>query len=192
MVQSTAEVLEERGTRYGVFSHQATIAQSIHIVLEQGMKLTGKTRFSFAPDQLEAVNMIVNKLARIYNGDPHYSDSWRDIAGYATLVADRLDNDREQEQKLIEDRAKAQEQYERNRTPEQIEAHRTSNEYPTWEEDIKRQANNPEPRGDSRPTGQPELRRMPIRLEVQDGIHNSTSETQPGVPGTCGQERCNC
>ena len=71
------------------------------------MKLSGKTRFDFAPDQLEAVNMIVNKLARIYNGDPNYSDSWRDIAGYATLVADRLDNDkakREEEQKLIEER----------------------------------------------------------------------------------------
>lgn len=98
MVQSVEQVLEERGTRYGIFMHQAQIAQSLHIVLEQGMQLSGKTRFSFAPDQLEAVNMIVNKLARIYNGDPHYSDSWRDIAGYATLVADRLD-----EQKLLED-----------------------------------------------------------------------------------------
>lgn len=93
MVQSTAEVLKERGTRYGVFANQAMIAQSIHAVLEESMiKLTGKTRYSFAPDQLEAMNMIVNKIARIYNGDPHYSDSWRDIAGYATLVADRLDN----------------------------------------------------------------------------------------------------
>ena len=99
MVQSTTAVLEERGKRYGIFMQQAQIAQSLHIVLEQGMKLTGKTRFSFAPDQLEAVNMIVNKLARIYNGDPNYSDSWRDIAGYATLVADRLDNDNK---KLLE------------------------------------------------------------------------------------------
>ena len=113
MVQSVAEVLEERGTRYGVFMGQAQIAQSLHIVLRQGMELSGKNTFSFAPDELEAVNMIVNKLARIYNGDPHYSDSWRDIAGYATLVADRLDNDTEQEQKLIE----AKEQYERNRNP---------------------------------------------------------------------------
>lgn len=185
MVQSTAQVLEERGTRYGIFMHQAQIAQSLHLVLEQGMKLTGKTRFSFSPDQLEAMNMIVNKIARIYNGDPHYSDSWRDIAGYATLVADRLDNDMK-EQKLIEEKMND----ERNAVDARPD--RASNEEPTWEESIKRQADRAEPDSGDRPTGQPELRRLPVRLEVQDGIHNSTSETQPGVPGTCGQERCNC
>lgn len=185
MVQSTEQVLEERGTRYGVFMHQAQIAQSIHIVLDQGMKLSGKNRFDFTPDQLEAINMIVNKIARIYNGDPHYSDSWRDIAGYATLVADRLDNDMK-EQKLIEEKMRD----ERDRT--ETETNRTDNAEPTWEEDLERQAVGTEPGSDNRPTGQPELRRMPVRLEVQDGIHNSTSETQPGVPGAPGQERCNC
>lgn len=138
-MDNITEILHERGTRYGVFMNQARIAQSLHVVLEQGMKLTGKSRFSFAPDQLEAVNMIVNKLARIYNGDPHYSDSWRDIAGYATLVADRLDNDTQEQKRLID----MKEQYERNRDPEQ---------------------------------------RSPVRLEVQDGEHKSTTETQPGVP----------
>ncbi len=172
MVQSVAQVLEERGTRYGVFMGQAQIAQSLHIVLDQGMKLTGKTKFDFAPDQLEAINMIVNKIARIYNGDPHYSDSWRDIAGYATLVADRLDNDTLEQQKQIE----AKEQYERNRNPEDVKADRGC--------DCERPAEGAEPDSDNRPTGQPELRRLPVRLEVQDGIHSSTSETQPGVPGT--------
>ena len=183
MVQSVAEVLEERGTRYGVFMGQAQIAQSLHIVLEQGMKLTGKTRFSFAPDELEAINMIINKIGRIYNGDPHYSDSWRDIAGYATLVADRLDNDTEQEQKLIEDRAKAQEQYERNRDPRQIEADKSDNESNQTRGDSEPSEDCPT-ECPCRPTGQPELRRLPVRLEVQDTIHRATSETQPGVPGT--------
>jgi len=180
MVQSVAEVLEERGTRYGVFMGQAQIAQSLHIVLEQGMKLTGKTRFSFAPDELEAINMIINKIGRIYNGDPHYSDSWRDIAGYATLVADRLDNDTEQEQKLIEDRAKAQEQYERNRDPRQIEANRSDNESNQTRRDSG-QDENTTAEQPSRPTGRTELRRLPVRLQVQDGNHAATSETQPGV-----------
>ena len=178
MVQSVGQVLEERGERYGVFMGQAQIAQSLHLVLDQGMQLTGKTKFSFAPDQLEAINMIVNKIARIYNGDPHYSDSWRDIAGYATLVADRLDNDSEKEQKLIEDRAKAQEQYERNRDPRQIEADRGCDEGC----DCERPEAGTEPDSDNRPTGQPELRRLPVRLVVQDGNHVSTTETQPGVP----------
>ena len=43
------------------------------------------------PDQREAMEMICQKMARIMNGDPNYSDSWHDIAGYATLVANRLD-----------------------------------------------------------------------------------------------------
>ena len=34
--------------------------------------------------------MICHKIGRIINGDANYEDSWRDIAGYAQLVADRL------------------------------------------------------------------------------------------------------
>ena len=172
MVQSVNEVLEERGERYGVFMGQAQIAQSLHIVLEQGMKLTGKSRFSFAPDQLEAMNMIVNKIARIYNGDPNYSDSWKDIAGYATLVADRLDND---SQKLIEAK-----QDERSRAAKDVETDRGSDE----ESRPIPPANGYEVGSDSRPPRQSELRRLPVTLEVQDGTDTLTSETQPGVPGT--------
>lgn len=179
MVQSTKDILEERGTRYGVFMGQARIAQSLHIVLRQGMEMAGKNTFDFAPDELEAMHMIVNKIARIYNGDPHYSDSWRDIAGYATLVADRLDNDTQEQKRL----AYMKEQYERNRNPEQIEANRGCDEGC----DCATEPADTEPDSDNRPTGQPELRRLPVRLEVQDGIHSSTSETQPGVPGTPGQ-----
>lgn len=155
---------------------QARIAQSIHVVLDQAMQMTGKTRFDFSPDQLEAINMIVNKIGRIYNGDPHYSDSWRDIAGYATLVADRLDNDTQEQKRL----ADMKEQYERNRSPEQIEANRSCDEGC----DCNRETDDTEPNSDNRPTGQSELRRLPVRLEVQDGEHKSTTETEPGVPGT--------
>ena len=42
-------------------------------------------------DQAEALEMIVHKIARIINGDADYSDSWRDIAGYAMLISDRLE-----------------------------------------------------------------------------------------------------
>jgi hypothetical protein len=140
------------------------------------MEMAGKNTFDFAPDELEAMHMIVNKIARIYNGDNHYSDSWRDIAGYATLVADRLDNDTQEQKRL----ADMKEQYERNRTPEQIKADRGCDEGC----DCATEPTAAEPGSDNRPTGQPELRRLPVGLEVQDGIHNSTSETQPGVPGT--------
>jgi hypothetical protein len=44
-----------------------------------------------APDQQEALDMIFAKIGRIINGDADYADSWIDIAGYAKLVADRLE-----------------------------------------------------------------------------------------------------
>lgn len=87
------DILKQRGTRYGIFYNQAMIAQGIHRMVEIGMMKSGKTQFDFMPDEREALNMIINKIARIVNGDPHYSDNWRDIAGYATLVADRIDSD---------------------------------------------------------------------------------------------------
>ena len=46
---------------------------------------------TFADDQWEALEMIVHKMARIVNGNPDNADSWLDIAGYAMLVADRLE-----------------------------------------------------------------------------------------------------
>lgn len=47
---------------------------------------------SLAADQKEALEMIAHKVGRILNGDPNYDDSWIDIAGYATLVAKRLNS----------------------------------------------------------------------------------------------------
>jgi len=40
--------------------------------------------------QRQALRVIVDKLARILNGDPDYIDSWHDLCGYATLVEQRL------------------------------------------------------------------------------------------------------
>ena len=43
-----------------------------------------------ALSKIEALDMICHKIARIINGDPNHLDSWQDIAGYARLVAERL------------------------------------------------------------------------------------------------------
>ena len=79
------EVLEERGKRYGSFTSHANISQELKLVM-QG---TGQW-CKLAPDQAEALEMIQHKIARILNGDPNYDDNWIDIAGYSTLVANRL------------------------------------------------------------------------------------------------------
>lgn len=41
-------------------------------------------------DQLEALDMICTKIARILHGDHCEPDHWHDIAGYATLVEKSL------------------------------------------------------------------------------------------------------
>lgn len=79
--------LAERGSRYGSFTTHAFITQQLKRVMA-GSPKWGELN----PDQAEALEMIVHKIGRILNGDPHYHDSWHDIVGYAKLVADRLAN----------------------------------------------------------------------------------------------------
>ena len=80
-------ILAERGSRYGKFIDHATISQTLKFALQNHM---GDRWHDMKPDQREALEMLCHKIGRIANGDPNYEDSWRDIAGYATLVADRL------------------------------------------------------------------------------------------------------
>ncbi len=83
------KILEERGARYGKFKDHARISQELKRAMYRHIDQVSK--IDPDPDQMEALEMICHKIARILNGDPDYSDSWRDIAGYATLVADRLE-----------------------------------------------------------------------------------------------------
>lgn len=79
------DVLKERGSRYGKFTTHAQITQEIKQIILKGPSVP-----LMQADQVECLEMIAHKIGRILNGDPNYEDSWRDIAGYATLVADRL------------------------------------------------------------------------------------------------------
>lgn len=87
-LRSIDETLEERGQRYGWFVGQAELSQELKRVVYGALNTR---HVQMESDQLEAMEMICSKMARIINGDPDYSDSWHDIAGYAKLVADRLD-----------------------------------------------------------------------------------------------------
>ena len=81
-------ILDERGTRYGQFKDVALVIQRLKQEIRMGLLLQSKI---LDVDQQEALDMICNKIGRIVNGDPNYVDSWVDIAGYAKLVADRLE-----------------------------------------------------------------------------------------------------
>ena len=79
--------LNERGSRYGAFKGHAEVSQELKRVVRMALVIRDK---GLEPDQLEALEMIMHKIGRIINGDANYDDSWRDIAGYAMLVCDRL------------------------------------------------------------------------------------------------------
>lgn len=79
------QVLLERGARYGKFTGHAQITQNLKLIM-----YTTENFAKLDADQKEALEMIAHKIGRILNGDPNYDDSWKDIAGYAELVAKRL------------------------------------------------------------------------------------------------------
>lgn len=88
------DTLEERQKRYGSFIGDAEVAQDLKHILrttaEDNDKLPNGWN-DLDADMKEALEQIATKAGRIVHGDPWYEDSWRDIAGYATLVADRLE-----------------------------------------------------------------------------------------------------
>ena len=84
---SINETLAERGRRYGKFTGHANVTQELKRVVFNAVESRQK---ELEDDQQEALDMIFHKIGRIINGDPDYADSWHDIAGYAKLVEDRL------------------------------------------------------------------------------------------------------
>jgi len=83
---SITEVITERRNRYGTFIDQASLSVALKRVLHSSPNWK-----RLAPDQQEALEMNCVKISRILMGDPDYVDNWRDIEGYARLVADRLE-----------------------------------------------------------------------------------------------------
>ena len=82
------KILDERGARYGKFVDVAKATWDIQGAAWES--LSREKLESMSPDQIIAIDMICHKLARIVVGDADYLDNWVDIAGYAQLVADRL------------------------------------------------------------------------------------------------------
>ena len=79
--------LDARAVEYGKFIEGAEVMQMLKRVVLNALNNRDKT---LAHDQAEAMDMIIHKIGRIINGNPDVVDHWLDIAGYAQLVADRL------------------------------------------------------------------------------------------------------
>lgn len=78
------ETLNERGSRYGDFSHHARAAQR----LQDAMRTTANWD-RLSDDKKQSLTVIADKIARILTGDPEYIDNWHDIQGYARLCEER-------------------------------------------------------------------------------------------------------
>jgi hypothetical protein len=82
-VEST---LDERGKKYGTYWIQAGTAQSLKLQMK-----TTPNWINLEDHQKESLHLIATKISRILHGDPNHIDSWHDIAGYAQLVVQALE-----------------------------------------------------------------------------------------------------
>lgn len=84
---ASAPLLDERAETHGDFSNVATIARLLKSVFRKG-----KNWDYLSHDKQEALDMIASKIGRALSGDSECKDHWRDISGYAELVARTLDD----------------------------------------------------------------------------------------------------
>jgi len=82
---SVDTVLTERGNDYGDYASKAQFIQGVKYLMR-----TSPSWEAMDADMRESMEMIAHKMGRVVYGDPTHKDNFVDIAGYATLVADRL------------------------------------------------------------------------------------------------------
>jgi hypothetical protein len=83
-------LLEERGRTHGDYEIHAAITQDLKRVIAHNVADLDRR---LDDDMAETLDMIAHKIGRIIAGNPAEPDHWRDIAGYAQLVANRLERD---------------------------------------------------------------------------------------------------
>lgn len=75
-------ILKARKNTHGNFSENA---QTYHDLI----RIIHLDRLD--PERKLAMDVILQKLCRIENGDSNFKDHWDDIAGYATLASETLE-----------------------------------------------------------------------------------------------------
>jgi len=88
-IPTVESMLSERGQKYGSFAIQAATAQEFKAIIASSPNWHTKLDYC----QRESLHLIATKISRILNGDPNHIDSWKDIAGYAMLVANQLEEE---------------------------------------------------------------------------------------------------
>lgn len=85
---SIHDILDERHQTHGTFHEVADVSVGLRHML---LCVLMEKKKNLPCDQEEALVHICTKMSRVVNGNNNHVDNWRDIAGYATLVADRLE-----------------------------------------------------------------------------------------------------
>lgn len=82
-------ILDAREARYGGFRNNSKVSQAIKSSMKSGLGWD-----KLLPTQQESLDQIASKISRIVSGgDTSYTDSWKDISGYAELVVKELSNE---------------------------------------------------------------------------------------------------
>lgn len=79
------ETVAERDGRYGGFANVAAMTQHLKDQVRQS-----KNWCMLPYVNRQAIDVILEKIARSVLGDPMYVDNWHDIQGYAKLVEDEI------------------------------------------------------------------------------------------------------
>lgn len=78
--------LAQRAETHGGFAAKSVFIQQFKADMRSTIGWAG-----LDPDQREALDHIATKVGRILFGNADHHDNWHDVAGYATLIADRLE-----------------------------------------------------------------------------------------------------
>ena len=93
---NTEEIIYTREQSYGKFSSGAVVMQELKAIVRnhlsynpayEAMPIGHKAVFD------EGLEMVLHKIGRIVNGDLYHEDSWQDIAGYAKLTLQYLNEE---------------------------------------------------------------------------------------------------
>lgn len=85
-MEDIEKTLEERGKTHGNFKD----VSETYDRMDTAMQTSGVNIGNLKSTQALALDVIIQKIARIVNGDPDFSDHWEDIAGYSTLIVKEL------------------------------------------------------------------------------------------------------
>lgn len=89
--------LKARGSSHGEFRDNGRIMQQLKDAVRDFKREDGSRGWDYLDaSQREALDMILHKIGRIMSGDPNFADHWHDISGYAKLVDDRLQPEKEE------------------------------------------------------------------------------------------------